>query len=127
MPISGSPGTAVWIHDHHWDLGSGAGAGEVTVAAAGVAGQQNLGAVVPAGLTRRITEITIRHEGTNNTVVTILVSGGVTVLTIDVPAQSTRTWAVETGRSFTATQQPAVQSSDVTGGSTYVSAAGVEA
>jgi hypothetical protein len=110
-----------WMHDHHWDCD------EVTVAAAGVGGQQNLGAPVGAGVTRRIREITIRHAGTNNTVVTLLIAGGATRLTIDVPAQTTRVWSSEDGRLFTAGQQPAVQTSDVTGGSTFISASGVEA
>jgi hypothetical protein len=111
----------LWLHQHHWE------AEEVTISAAGVGGQQNLGAVVGAGLTRRIRELTIRHTGTNNTVVTLLISGGATKVTIDVPAQSTRVWSSEDGRKFVAGEQPAVQSSDVTGGNTYISAAGVEA
>jgi len=111
-----------WLHDNHWE------ADEVTIAAAGVGGQQNLGVVVPAGVTRRIREITIRHAGTNNTIVTLLIAGGATKLMIGVPAQSvsTRVWSSQDGRAFTVGQQPAVQTSDITGGSTFVSAAGVE-
>ena len=112
---------ARWLHENHWD------SDEVTIAVAGAGGEQNLGAVVGAGLSRRIREITIRHAGTNNTVVTLLIAGGVARLTIDVPAQTTRVWSSEDGRVFTTTQQPAVQTSDITGGGTYVSAAGVEA
>ena len=110
-----------WLQLYHWE------SEEVEVDAAGVGGEQNLGAAVGVGKVRRIREITIRHAGTNNTVVTVLLSGGATKLTIDVPAQTTRVWGSEDGRSFSAAQQPAVQTSDVTGGSTYVSAAGVEA
>lgn len=112
-----------WLHDNHWE------ANEVTIAVAGVGGQQDLGVAVGAGLTRRIREITIRHAGTNNTIVTLLISGGATKLTIGVPAQSvsTRVWSSQDGREFAAAEQPAVQTSDVTGGSTFVSAAGVEA
>jgi hypothetical protein len=111
---------ARWLHENHWDCD------QVTVAVAGLPGQQNLGAVVGAGLTRRIREITIRHAGTNNTVVTLLV--GVAIrLTIDVPAQTTRVWSSEDGRVFTTAQQVAVQTSDITGGSTFISASGVEA
>lgn len=110
-----------WLHENHWE------ADEVTINAAGVGGQQNLGVVVPAGVTRRIREITIRHAGTNNTVVTLLIAGGATKVTIDVPAQSTRVWSSQDGREFAAGEQPAVQSSDVTGGNTFVSASGVEA
>lgn len=109
-----------YLHTNHWE------AGEVDINAAGVGGQQNLGVAVPVGKTRRIREITIRHVGINNTVVTLLISGGATKLTIDVPAQSTRVWSSQDGRSFAATTQPAVQSSDVTGGDTFVSATGVE-
>ena len=108
-----------WLHDHHWE------AEQVTIAVAGALGEQNLGTAVATG-TRRIREITIRHAGTNNTVVTLLIAGGAIKLTIDVPAQTTRVWSSEDGKVFTSGQQPAVQTSDVTGGSTYVSAAGVE-
>ena len=113
-----------WLHIHHWETPA-----EVTIAAAGVPGQQNLGVAVGAGLARRIREITIRHAGTNNTVVTILIAGPPPVIkiTIDVPAQTTRVWSSQDGRLFNAAEQPAVQSSDVTGGNTFVSAAGVEA
>ena len=111
----------LWLQSNHWD------SDEVAVVAAGVGGQQNLGAAVAALKVRRIREITIRHAGSANTVVTLLVSGGTTKATIDVPAQTTRVWSSQDGRAFTAAQQPAVQTSDVTGGSTYVSASGVEA
>jgi hypothetical protein len=110
-----------WLHDNHWE------AEEVTINAAGAGGQQNLGAVVGTGLTRRIRELTIRHAGTNNTVVTLLIAGGATKVTIDVPAQSTRVWSSQDGREFAAGEQSAVQSSDVTGGNTFISASGVEA
>ena len=111
----------LWLHQHHWECN------EVTINAAGAGGQQNLGGAVPAGVTRRIREITIRHAGTNNTVVTLLISGGATKVTIDVPAQTTRVWSSQDGREFAVGEQPAVQSSDITGGSTYVSASGLEA
>lgn len=110
-----------WLQDNHWETPA-----EVIVAAAGVGGQQNLGAAVPAFKVRRIREITIRNAGTNNTVVTLLIAAGATKLTIDIPAQTTRVWSSEDGRAFTAAQQPAVQTSDVTGGSTYITASGVE-
>ena len=110
-----------WLHDKHWE------ADEVTIAVAGAPGQQNLGAVVGAGLTRRIRELTIRHAGTNPTVVTLLIAGGATKVTIRVPAGTTSVWTSQDGRKFAAGEQPAVQTSDVTGGSTFVSAGGVEA
>ena len=112
---------AQWLHDHHWECN------QVTVAVAGVGGQQNLGAAVGAGLVRRIREITVKHAGSNNTTVTIYdANGGNLILTIDVPAQSTKLWSSQDGREVAATLQPVIQTSDVVGGSTYVSAAGVE-
>ena len=108
-----------WLHENHWDCL------EVTINAAGAAGQQNLGNPVAAGATRRIREITVRHAGTNNTVVTLLDATG-NRLTFDVPAQTSRTWSSQDGREFVAGAQPIVQSSDVTGGNTFVSASGVE-
>jgi len=110
-----------WLQDNHWEP-----AAEVTVAAIGVGGQQDLGAAVAGGEVRRIRELTMRNDGSNNTVVTLLVSGGATKLTTDVPAKTTRVWSSPDGRSFAAGQVSAVQTSDVTGGSTYVSASGVE-
>ena len=110
-----------WLHENHWDCN------EVTVTPAGAPGQQNLGAAVPAGQTRRIRELHVRHAGTNNTVVTLLIAGGAVRRSWDIPAQTTRTISSEDGWEFTAAQQPAVQTSDVTGGSTYVGAEGVEA
>jgi hypothetical protein len=115
------PNEERWRHLKIWN------SGEVTISSPGVSGQQNLGSAVPSGKKRRITELTIRHTGTNNTTVTLLVSGGDTKLTIDVPAQTTRVWSSQDGRVFNAGEQPAVQSSDTTGGPTYVSASGVEA
>lgn len=109
-----------YLHRNHWE------SGEVTIAVAGAPGQQNLGGPAPPTMTRRIKEITIRHAGSNNTVVTLLV-GAVVRLSIDVPAQTTRVWSSQDGQLFTAGQQPVCQTSDVTGGSTFVSASGVEA
>jgi len=116
-----SPNEEKWRHDNRWE------AEEVTIAAVGVGGEQNLGAVVPAGLTRRITQITVRHEGSNDTVVTLLISGGATKWTYKVPTGMSRTIPLGNGREFAAAEQSAVQTSDVTGGNTYVSASGVEA
>lgn len=112
-----------WLHDKHWEPDA-----EITIAAAGAGGEQDVGGAVPAGETRRIREITIRHAGTNNTVVSLLdASGGNIKLSIDVPAQTTRVWSSEDGRLIGTGLQPVIQTSDVTGGSTYVSVAGVEA
>lgn len=112
-----------WLQDNHWSM-----AAEVTIAVAGAPGEQPLGAAVGAGVVRRVREVTIRHAGTNNTVVSILdVTAGNILVTIDVPAQSTRVWNSQDGRDIAATLQPVVQTSDVTGGSTFVTASGVEA
>ena len=112
-----------WLHDNHWEPDA-----EITIAVIGAGGEQPVGGAVPAGETRRIREITVRHEGTNNTVVTLLdETGGNIKLSIDVPAQTSRTWSSQDGREIAATLQPVIQTSDVTGGSTYVSVAGVEA
>lgn len=110
-----------WLHDNHWEDN------EVTIAAAGAPGQQNLGVVVPAGVTRRIRYLHIRHTGTNPTVVTVLIAGGANKFTIDVPAGTTRLWPCTDGVEFQPTEQPAVQTSDVTGGPTYVTPMGVQA
>lgn len=109
-----------WLHDKHWV------ADEVTISAAGSAGQQNLGSKVSVGKTLRIREITVRHAGSNDTVVTLLVDT-TTKLSFHVGAGTTRVWSSQDGRKFNAGEQPLVQSSDVTGGNTFVSAAGVEA
>jgi hypothetical protein len=111
-----------WMHDNHWE------ANEVTIAAAGAPGQQNLGVAVPALQTRRIRALHVRHAGTNNTVLTLLIAGGAIKRSWDIPFGTTRILSGgEDGWEFTAGQQPAVQTSDVTGGSTYVGAEGVEA
>lgn len=112
-----------YLHDNHWEPDA-----EIPIVAAGAPGELPLGAAVAVGVVRRIREITIRHAGTNNTVVTLLdETGGNVKASIDVPAQTTRVWSSEDGRLIAATLQPVIQTSDVTGGSTYVSASGVEA
>jgi len=110
-----------WLHDHHWE------ADQVTIAVAGAPGQQNLGVVVPAGVTRRIRILHVRHAGTNPTVLTLLIAGGAVKRSWDIVAQSTRVISSEDGWEFQPGEQPAVQTSDVTGGSTFVGPEGVEA
>ena len=111
-----------WLQDNHWEP-----VAEITIAVAGAPGEQAVGGAVPAGETRRIREITIRHAGSNNTVVSLLdETGGNIKVSIDVPAQTTRTWSSQDGRAIAATLQPVIQTSDVTGGSSFVSLAGVE-
>ena len=107
--------------DNNW------GQREVEVAVAGVPGEQNLGGVVGVGLTRRIRTLIVRFAGTDNTVLTLLVSGGATVVSWDIAPQSTRVLGVEDGFEFVAGEQPAIQTSDITGGSTFISAVGIEA
>jgi hypothetical protein len=112
-----------YLHTYHWNT-----AAEIPIVAAGAPGQLNFGAAVAAGMRRRIREVTVRHAGSANTVVTIYdAAGGNIILTIDVPAQTTRTWSSQDGRAVAATLQPVIRTSDITGGSTFVSAAGVEA
>lgn len=90
-------------------------------------GEQNLGGAVPAGVIRRITELLIRHEGTKETTVTLLISGGATKATVKVLSDDSISVPLGNGREFAAAEQPAVQSSNVEGGNTYISASGVEA
>ena len=112
-----------WLHDNHWEP-----IAEITLILAGAPGEVPVGGAVPAGETRRIREMTVRHAGTNNTVVTVLdVTGANIKISFDVPPQTTRTWSSQDGREIAATLQPVVQSSDVTGGNTMVSFSGVEA
>jgi hypothetical protein len=111
-----------WLHDNHWEPTA-----QIAITVAGAPGEQNVGAAVAAGKIRRIREVTARHTGSVNTVVSILdATAGNIKLSFDVPPQSTRTWSSQDGRAIAATLQPVVQTSDVTGGPTYVSAAGVE-
>ena len=109
-----------YLHKNHWEQR------EVTIAVAGIPGVQNLGEVVGAGLKRRIRSLKIRNAGSNNTVVSLVV-GAVVVDSWDIPAQTTRVIGDEDGWAFAAGEQSAVQTSDVTGGSTFVSARGLEA
>ena len=110
----------LWLHENHWDSGDEV---ECTIVATDV----NVGAVVAAGKTRRIREITVRHMGTANTIITLRLAGAaVARVSFMVPAQSSRVWSSQDGREFVAAEQAVVQSSNVTGGSTFISAAGVE-
>jgi len=106
-----------WLHDYHWNCD------EVELDAAATA--EALGVVVATGKKRRIREITIRHTGSNDTVVTIT-DGTNNILSIDVSAESTRLWSSQDGRELVAGEIPYAQTSDITGGSTYISASGVE-
>ena len=96
---------------------------ETTISTAGIAGQQTLYTVTGSKL--RITELTIRNAGTNNTVVTLTGSAGI-MLTIDIPATTTREWESVIGRVFTNGQALIVRTSDITGGSTYISGSGID-
>jgi hypothetical protein len=121
MSSTHPPNDERYRSEYHWNP-----AAEITINVAGVPGEQPLGVAVVM-VTRRIREVTVRHAGTNNTVVSILdQTGGNILVTIDVPAQSTVTWNSQDGRAVATGLQPVVQSSDVVGGNTFVSAAGVE-
>ena len=112
-----------WLQDYHWNT-----AADVAIVAIGAGGEQPLGAAVGAGVVRRIREVTVRHIGTVNTVISILdQTGGNVIISFDVPAQTTRTWSSQDGRAVAAGLQPVVQTSDVTTAGAVVSAAGVEA
>lgn len=112
-----------YLQIYHWNTPA-----QVTIAVAGVGGEQNLGGAVAAGMIRRIREVTVNHMGSDNTLVTIYdANGGNLLVTLNVPPQSMKMWSSQDGREVAETLQPVVQTSDVTGGSTYVSAAGVEA
>lgn len=108
-----------YLHKYHWEQR------EVTISVAGAPGVQSLGGAVGVGLKRRIRVLKIRHAGTSNTVVSLVV-GATVVDSWDVPAQTTRVVSDEDGWAFAAGEQPAVQTSDISGGSTYVAARGVE-
>ena len=113
------PNSEEWIHNNHHDTG----VETVLNAAAAV----NFGAVVAAGLVRRVREITVRNLSQAATVITLSV-GGVNRLSFDVPGNTTRTWSSEDGRAFTAGQQPLIASSAAGAGTeTFVTASGVEA
>lgn len=109
-----------WLHDHHWDTPI-----EVVIVLAGIAGAQNLDVAVAANRKRRIREVTARFTGTANTVVSIIYDT-IVKLSFDLPSQTTRVWSSQDGREFTAGQIPRVMASVVTGGTLYVTAAGVE-
>lgn len=117
--ISLSTNPERWLHLHHWE------ANQVEISAIGVGGQQSLGSAVATGKKRRIRVLHVRHEGTNNTVLSLLV--GTTVKrSWDITAQSTRVISSEDGWEFNAGETSLVQTTDVTGGSTFVGAEGVE-
>jgi hypothetical protein len=116
MPEASWGGDAIWDFANEWTTGT-----EIDLNAA--ATPQNLGAAV-AGSKRIVTKLLVRHAGTNNTIVSLVV-GGVTRESFDIPAQTTRLIPFEVV--FTTGEQPQVQTSDVTGGHTFISASGVEA
>lgn len=91
---------------HHWDFPC-----QVSACASGVGGQQNLTPPVSAGYQRRIRELTIRNAMPNDTVVSLVVSGGCTRLSLDVPTQTTRQWSSQDGRLFNAGEVPGLQTS----------------
>lgn len=110
-----------WLHDNHWDSGA-----ELVLNAAAAA---NLGAVVGAGATRRVRNITVRNTALVNTVITLSQLLPLqNRVSFDVPAQTTRTWSEQDAVEFAAGVQPQILSSAAAvGAETYIHAAGVEA
>ena len=110
-----------WLHDNHWDNGA-----ELVLNAAAAI---NLGAVVGAGVTRRIRSITVRNTALVNTVITLSqVVPAQNRLSFDVPAQTTRVWSEQDAVEFAAGVQVQISSSAAAAGAgSYIHAAGVEA
>jgi len=107
--------------DNHWQNP------EVTINVAGVGGEQNLGVVVPADYRRRIMYLKVRHAGTANTVVSLMEAVGVILIdSWDILPQTTRLISVQLGWRFDAAEQPAVRSSNVTAGNTFITVIVVE-
>lgn len=97
---------------------------EVTISVSGSEGEQTLH-TVPAGKTCRVMELTIDHEGIENTVVKLLIGTDVK-LRVPIPPQTERVWSCALGRVFTSEQAIKVQGSSVVGGNTHVSGSGLE-
>lgn len=116
MPEAIWGGDGLWEFLKQWTTGT-----QIDLNTAATA--QNLGAAV-TGSKRIVKKILVRHAGTNNTVVSLTV-GSTTRESFDVPAQTTRLVPLEVV--FITGEQPQVQTSDVTGGHTYVNASGIEA
>jgi hypothetical protein len=110
-----------WLHTHHWDSKP-----EVHVTQVGQPGQQPLGVAVAVGKTRRIREVTVRHEGVAQTTIEIYVDADC-IISFQVAATSSVTWHSEDGREVAEGKIPHVRSSVPGVGGTYVTAAGVEA
>ena len=122
IAIRSEPSNDQWLHENHWE------ADEVTINGAGVGGEQNLGAAVPANRTRRIRSLNVRNTEPQNVVVTLLISGGANKESWDIPAQATRKISDQDGWEFDPGEQPAVQSSVAgVGTEVYVSARCVQA
>lgn len=97
---------------------------EVIISVSGSEGEQTLH-TVPVNKKCRVMELTIHHEGTENTVVQLLVGTDVK-LRVPIPPQTERVWSCALGRVFTSEQVIKVQGSSIVGGSTYVSGSGLE-
>ena len=118
-PEGASENSERWRHQKHWQTPS-----EIEIILSGSPGRIVTGN--PASYDRRVREITVRHSGTNNTVVSLRYD--VTVkLSFDVAAQTTRVWSSQDGRKLAVGTSLSFESSDVTGGTTFISAAGLEA
>lgn len=97
---------------------------EVEITTAGAPGEQPLH-TVPVDKTCRVMELTINHEGTENTLVIVLL-GVLVKLRVPIPAQTARVWSCALGRVFDSEEVVKLQSSSVTGGNTYISGSGLE-
>lgn len=106
--------------------------GELVIVASGAGGQQIIRITPPnpvgESLVFRLKEVSVRHSGTSDTVVSVRVVGeAIDRLTLDVRARTTREWESEIGRVVGQTLTVVARSSDVAGGTTYVSGSYIEA
>ena len=109
-----------WRHEEHWQTPH-----QIEIINSGSGGRTVIGGAVPEHMSRRVREVTVRHSGTNNTVVTMRYN--VTVkLSFDVSAQTTRVWNSQDGRKVPVGTSLSFESSDVTGGTTFITAGGLE-
>lgn len=124
--------TGVHTNPERYRQQYGGSFGELMIVLAGAVGQQII-RVTPASATGqnlvfRLKEITVRHTGTSDTVVSIRVlTETIDRLSFDVRAGTTREWESEIGRVIGQTLTVVARSSDVTGGTTYVSGSYLEA
>ena len=98
---------------------------EVTITVAGEPGEQTLH-TVSVGKKCRVMELSMTHVGTAHTKIQIIQNITV-MITILCPPQSSRLWGSQTGRTFESETVIKVRSSNVVGGTTFISGSGLEA